>query len=103
MMIDLEREQETKADAGKPKLTLVPRRIIYDIARVREFGTEKYRDPENWRKVELERYRNAAYRHLLAYLDNPDGVDEESLLPHYWHLACNVEFICELEDEKNYG
>lgn len=86
-----------KADAGKPKLTLVPRQIIWAIAAIREYGTVKYGDPENWREVEKERYRDAAFRHFLAYLDNPEGKDEESGLPHLWHLACNIAFLCEME------
>ena len=85
-----------KADAGKPRLSLVPRKIIWDIAAIREYGNKKYGDPENWRKVEPERYRDAAYRHFMRYLDDPDGVDEESGLPHLWHLACNIAFLCEL-------
>lgn len=90
-------DQTAKADAGKPRLTLVPRRIITAIARVRMYGNEKYHDPENWRQVEPERYRDALFRHLLAYLDDPHGVDDESGLPHLWHLACNVAFLCEME------
>ena len=86
-----------KNDAEKLKLTLVPREIIKNIAVIREYGTKKYGDPENWRKVEKERYRDAAFRHFLAYLDNPNGVDEESGYPHLWHLACNIAFLCELE------
>lgn len=93
-------DQTAKADAGKAPLSLVPRRIIFDIARIREYGNKKYHDPNNWKNVEVERYRDAAFRHLLAYLDDPSGVDEESGLPHYWHLACNVAFICEMEDAK---
>jgi hypothetical protein len=92
--------QEAKADAGKAKLTLVPRQIIFDIARVREYGTEKYGDPENWRNVSAERYRDAAFRHFMAYLDEPDGVDDESGLPHLSHLACNIAFLCELKAEE---
>ena len=92
-------EQDAKADAGKPQLSLVPSQIIRDIARVREYGNKKYGDPENWKTVEPERYRDAAYRHLLSYIDNPAGVDEESGLPHLWHLACNVAFLCEMEKE----
>lgn len=88
-----------KDDTGKRKLTLVPRQILWDIAAVREYGTEKYGDPENWRKVEAQRYRDAAFRHFLNYLDNPNGVDEESGLPHLWHLACNIAFLCEMEGE----
>ena len=89
--------RKAKADAGKPRLSLVPSEIIRDIARVREYGNDKYGDPENWKTVEPERYRDAAYRHLLAYIDNPIGTDEESGLPHLWHLACNIAFLCEME------
>ncbi|MEA5135373.1 hypothetical protein SDC9_103617 [bioreactor metagenome] len=89
--------QAAKADAGKPRLTLVPQQIIFEIARIREYGNAKYGDPENWRQVEVERYRDAAFRHLLAYLKDPNGVDVESGLPHLSHLACNVAFLCEME------
>ena len=90
-------DQTAKADAGKEQLTLVPRQIIRDIARIREYGNNKYGDPDNWKTVEPERYRDAAFRHWLAYLDDPDGVDEESGLKHLWHLACNIAFLCEME------
>ena len=94
--------QAVKADAGKAKLTLVPRRILWDIAAIRMYGNAKYPEggPDNWKRVEIERYRDAAFRHFLAYLDDPQGVDEESGLPSLWHLACNVAFLCEMEDSK---
>lgn len=90
---------EAKSDAGKPKLSLVPRQIIYDIAKIREYGNAKYPEggPDNWKKVEIGRYRDAAFRHFLAYLDDPKGADKESGLPHLAHLACNIAFLCELE------
>lgn len=89
--------QSAKSDAGKPKLTLVPPQIIRDIAIIREYGNKKYGDPENWRTVEPSRYRDAAYRHWLAYLEDSKSVDEESGLPHLAHLACNIAFLCEME------
>ena len=92
--------QTVKHDKGKLRLTLVPREIIRDIARVRMYGVEKYTDPDNWRKVEVERYRDALMRHTLDYLDDPDGVDAESGLSHLAHIACNVAFLCELNKEK---
>ena len=93
--------QEAKADAGKPRLTLVPRKIIWDIVAVREFAVNnKYKDPDNWKKVEPQRYKDALMRHLMKYLDNPKSVDEESGLNHLWHIACNVAFLCELEDAE---
>ena len=94
-------DQTIKADAGKAKLSLVPRRIIWNIAAIREYGVEKYGSSENWKAVDIQRYRDAAYRHFMAYLDNPKGKDLESGLPHLWHLACNVAFLCELEDFVN--
>ena len=94
--------QKVKADYGKAKLSLVPRRIIWDIAAIREYGNNKYPEggPDNWKAVDVQRYRDALYRHFMHYLDNPNGVDEESKFPHLWHLACNVAFLCELEDER---
>lgn len=94
---DKEDDQTAKADAGKLPLTMVPREIIRAIAAIRRYGNEKYGDPENWRTVSVERYRDAAFRHWLAYLDDPGGCDAESGLPHLWHLACNVAFLCEQE------
>lgn len=93
--------QTAKADAGKLRLTLVPREIIKAIAKVRMYGCNKYPTGgvDNWKQVEAERYRDAMFRHMLAYLDNPQGVDDESGLPHLWHLATNVAFLCELEKE----
>ena len=93
-------DQTIKADGGKLELCLVPRQIIKDIAEIRMFGNRKYQDPNNWRRVEIGRYRNALFRHLLAYLDDPEGVDEESGIEHLKHLACNVAFLCELEYER---
>lgn len=87
-----------KADAGKPRLSLVPRKIIWDIAKIREYGNKKYGSADNWKKVEPGRYRDAAYRHFMRYLDDPTGLDEESGLPHLWHLACNISFLCEMEE-----
>lgn len=67
---------------------------------MREFGTAKYKEPDNWKKVEPERYRDAMMRHMMRYLDDPDGVDDESGLPHLWHCATNIAFLLEME-EKN--
>lgn len=86
-----------KADTGKPRPTLVPVSLIRAVTAVREYGTAKYHDPENWRTVEPQQYRDALYRHWLAYLEDPQGVDAESGLPHLWHVACNVAFLIEME------
>ena len=95
-------QQEAKKDAGNLRLTLVPRQIIWDIAAVRQWAVEnKYPDENNWKTVEIPRYRDAAYRHFLAYLDDPRSVDEDSGLPHLYHLCTNLAFLCALEKEHN--
>ena len=91
--------QSAKADAGKPRLTLVPMQIVFDVAEVREYGNRKYGDKDNWKKVEAERYREAAFRHFLKYIDDPAGVDEESGIKHRKHLECNLAFLAELEEK----
>ena len=93
-------DQTIKSDKGKIRPTLVPRQIIRAIAVVRGYGLEKYGDAECWQAVEPERYRDAAYRHWLAYLDDPNGVDRESGLPHLWHMATNLAFLIELDHER---
>lgn len=90
-------DQTAKADAGKIRPTLVPTQLVRDVAVVREYGNRKYGSADNWKQVEIERYRDALCRHLLAYIDNPTSVDEESGIPHYKHMACNMAFICEME------
>ena len=94
-------DQTAKADAGKPRVSLVPSAIVYAIARVREYGLGRYPEggKDNWKRVDAERYRDALGRHYLAYIDDPYGVDKDSGLPHLWHLATNVAFLCELDDE----
>ena len=89
--------QSAKADNGKPKLSLVPTEIINCIAKVRDFGCEKYHDTDNWKDVEKERYIDAAYRHWIKYVEDNNSIDEESGLPHLWHCACNLAFLCEFD------
>lgn len=72
---------DAKADAGKPRPTLVPVSLIEAVAAVRMFGCAKYHDPDNWRQVEPQRYRDALYRHWLEYLKG-EQYDQESGLPH---------------------
>lgn len=87
--------QEAKADAGKPRPTLVPVSLIEAVASIREYGVAKYHDPDNWKKVEPQRYKDAAYRHWLAYLKG-EKLDPESGLPHLHHCACNLAFLIEM-------
>lgn len=97
----MERNQDIKQDAGKPRLALVPPDLIEAVGAVRTFGVTKYKDPESWRQVEIERYRDALMRHLCAYLKDSNSVDQESGLPHLWHAATNIAFLIAIGSEKN--
>ena len=87
-----DKDQSAKADKGKLELSLVNPQLVKAVAEVRMYGTEKYGDSENWRKVEPKRYVDALYRHLLAYIEGNE-VDEESGLSHLSHMACNISFL----------
>ena len=90
-----------KADAGKPDYTLVPAQILDAIEAVREYGVKKYDDPLNWKTVSPDRYWKAILRHVRAAWDDPAKLDEESGLPHLWHIACNIAFMIALEGQQN--
>lgn len=94
--------QEVKADLGKPRLFLVPPAIIEAVGRVRTYGITKYQgSPDNWKKVQPERYRDALMRHICEWMRDPHGVDAESGLPHLEHVACNIAFLLEIERDRS--
>lgn len=85
-----------KHDGGKPRLDLVPPEIIEAVGAVMTHGAEKYGEA-SYRQVEPKRYRAALMRHICKWLKDPYGKDEDSGLPHLWHIACNVAFLLELD------
>ena len=91
--------QEAKADGGKPRPSLVPPALIRGVDAIREYGTARYGSPENWRKVEPQRYWDALLRHALAAWDNWKAVDPESGMPHLWHIATNASFLMQYMEE----
>ena len=100
-MKPIHKDQSAKADKGKLELSLVNPKLVKAVAEVRMYGTEKYGDSENWRKVEPKRYVDALYRHLLAYIEGNE-VDEESGLSHLAHMACNISFLLDKEYLKEH-
>ena len=89
-------DQTAKADAGKLQLSLEPTQIIKDVAEVRMYGNKKYKDPDNWKSVDVRRYIDALLRHTLEFVRELNSVDDESGIAHYKHMACNMAFICEM-------
>jgi hypothetical protein len=96
-----ELDQQAKADQGKPHPSWVPVALIEGVMAVREHGTKKYGDPNNWKQVEPERYWQALLRHTLAIWKDPYAVDSESGLLHLEHICCNAAFLLEMYKEAN--
>lgn len=76
-----------------------PVALIEGVIAVREHDTAKYGDPENWRKVEPERYHEAILRHVLEIWEDPFAVDPDSGLYHLQHIATNIAFLLQIRKE----
>ena len=103
---ELEQDRErlrkfAKDTKGKAKISLVPMQILTDVAEVREYGVKKYGSVDSYKEVPIEDYRDALLRHIIEYIKDPSGVDSESGIKHYKHIACNMAFICEMESKDD--
>jgi hypothetical protein len=96
-------EQAAKADGGKIHPSWVSPKTIIAIAKIREYGTEKYGSPDNWKSVSTDRYHNALLRHVLGMWEDPYAIDPESGFPHLYHLMCNGNFLVDREGEELNG
>ena len=76
-----------KFDGGKPRLDLVPMDATLAVACVFTYGAIKY-DDWNWAKgMRRGRILAALMRHVAAYMMGEE-LDDESGLPHTWHMGC---------------
>lgn len=85
-----------KHDGGKLRLSLVPAEAIEAIGAVMTHGAEKYGE-DTYKRVDPERHRDALMRHVCKWLKDPHGIDEDSGMPHLWHIITNAAFLCELD------
>lgn len=97
--------QAFKADAGKPRWSLLMRgcsNALAGVVRVLTFAVTppdqggKGYVPHSWKQVPnaAERYEDALYRHL-AQLRAGEEVDPESGESHWAHVATNALFLAE--------
>lgn len=82
----------TKHDAEKPQYDLIPLEILEEVARVLQFGSERY-GKNNWQNgIEIRRLISATCRHLFAFQSGQTN-DPESGLNHVSHAIANLLFI----------
>lgn len=86
------RDQSIKADGAKLRMELIPTSAYTGLGRVLTHGAIKY-SPNSWQQVDYERYIGALIRHLVAFIDDPTGVDADSGLLHTEHLLANAVFL----------
>lgn len=97
-----------KYDSGKPMIGTAMRIFplsMEALGAVIEFGTHKYPQPDNWKKVEGAnfRYLDSLMRHLIKHLKGQE-LDEETGKPHLAHVVWNALAILELylmDKDKN--
>jgi hypothetical protein len=78
-----------KFDAGKVRMDLLPQDALMAVASVFTYGAIKY-DDWNWAKgMRAGRILAAFDRHKAAYLLG-EANDEESGMPHLWHMGCCI-------------
>lgn len=97
----------TKYDQDKLQYSLIPPYALEQIAKNLTVGLKKYKERNNWKKVEgaQQRYLDALYRHLEAHrrgeLHDPDSSVPDML--HMAAVAVNAMFLLEfmLDPELN--
>jgi hypothetical protein len=79
---------------GKVGLQWMPFRALEEVAKVLDFGAQKY-GRDNWRKgTNWMEFAGSALRHIGWWLRGQD-LDQESNLHHLAHAACNCLFLLE--------
>jgi hypothetical protein len=85
-----------KHDTLKTRWHLFPLNALQEVMNVISFGAMKYK-PNNWQKVDdINRYYDAALRHIFAW-KNGEQEDSESYLHPLAHAACCLIFIISIE------
>lgn len=77
---------------GKPPLELIPPEPLWAMAGGLQYGAGKYA-PRNWeRGMAWSKPYACLMRHLLKWWEGKE-IDEESGLPHLWHVLINAAFL----------
>jgi hypothetical protein len=89
----------TKYDQGKLQYTLVPPYALQEVARNLTEGLKKYKERNNWQKVEgaEQRYMDALMRHFEAIRRGEiyDVASTDPTISHMSAVAVNAMFLLE--------
>lgn len=94
-----------KYDNNKPMLAQFFKHFhnaYFALVEIATYGFKKYNEDlknPNWKKISIERYEDALFRHLAAYL-NGNYIDEESGKSHLAHIIWNACVLYELNEAK---
>lgn len=84
-------EEAMRLNEGKLEWSLMDDISFANMIKVLMFGAKKYA-PNNWKKgFKKSKMIDSIQRHLVAMKDGQE-LDDESGLPHYAHLQCNLMF-----------
>jgi hypothetical protein len=87
-----------KDDFGKLRYDLIPVEVIEELAKVLTHGASKY-TANSWKRVEIDRYYAALWRHLMAWRKG-EKVDSDSGLSHLGHAIANLSFLLYLDKDN---
>lgn len=93
-----QKKMAKKENTGKPRLELLKRTALEQMAFIRTFGIEKYLNDTDWRLNPVEDYAGAALRHIYKFLDG-EKIDQESGYMHLAHAMVDLMLAIELEKD----
>lgn len=105
------KEEGVKYDDGKPlagDMIMIFPHALMGVAKCIEWGSHKYPQTDNYIRLKngYKRYMNGIMRHLLKMMLGQE-YDDETKLPHIYHVCWNALAICEhwfknkSQEEKN--
>jgi hypothetical protein len=89
----------TKFDNGKPRVTLIPSEATLEMAKAFTYGANKYADHNFKKGIKYSRLADAAFRHLLAFVDGED-IDPESKNSHLGHALASIAMLTYMHANK---
>lgn len=95
-IMPLKKETGLRYDDGKTPYDLIPPELLEGVGQVLGYGARKY-SKRNWELgMDWSRVFASLMRHAWKFWRG-EKVDEETGLPHTWHMATNVAFLMAYE------